>query len=179
MWRRAPERICRLLSVILFAIGVGSFLFHTHAQVWAAIADVTPIALYIAVFVWAVHHHVLGQSVLISTLTVVLFFAYSTAATLGFQQLPFFEISAAYWPIAAAIFAYGIVLLKQAPQTARGFLIGALILTLSLTFRSIDEPLCSVIPMGTHLWWHILNGLMLGWMIEVLHRHLAGGGVGR
>jgi hypothetical protein len=26
--------------------------------------------------------------------------------------------------------------------------------------------------MGTHFLWHILNGLMLGWMIEVYRRHM-------
>jgi hypothetical protein len=37
----------------------------------------------------------------------------------------------------------------------------------SLTFRAVDGPLCEVLPMGTHFMWHILNGVMLGWMIEV------------
>jgi uncharacterized membrane protein len=58
-----------------------------------------------------------------------------------------------------------------APQTARGLAIGAAILILSLTFRTLDEPLCGVVPVGTHFLWHILNGLMLGWMIVVYVRH--------
>jgi aspartyl-tRNA(Asn)/glutamyl-tRNA(Gln) amidotransferase subunit C len=28
------------------------------------------------------------------------------------------------------------------------------------------------IPLGTHFLWHILNGIMLGWMIEVYRRHM-------
>ena len=47
MWRRSGGvPLARALAAILFAIGVGSYLFHTHAQVWAAIADVVPIALF-------------------------------------------------------------------------------------------------------------------------------------
>jgi hypothetical protein len=26
---------------------------------------------------------------------------------------------------------------------------------------------------GTHFWWHILNGIMLGWMIEVYRRYVS------
>ena len=35
------------LTVILFAVGTGSFLFHTFATVWAAIADTGPIMIFI------------------------------------------------------------------------------------------------------------------------------------
>ena len=56
--------IARVLVVILACIGVGSYLFHTHAQVWAAIADVTPILGYILVYIYAVNRHVWGLRVL-------------------------------------------------------------------------------------------------------------------
>ena len=41
---------------------------------------------------------------------------------------------------------------------------------------SIDEALCGAFPLGTHFLWHILNGIMLGWMIEVYRRHMAADG---
>ncbi|WP_366524500.1 ceramidase domain-containing protein [uncultured Tateyamaria sp.] len=44
MWRRsAGLPLGRALAAVLGVIGVGSYLFHTHAQVWAAIVDVLPI----------------------------------------------------------------------------------------------------------------------------------------
>ena len=45
-----------------------------------------------------------------------------------------------------------------------------MILVVSLFFRTVDEPLCRDFPLGTHFMWHMLNGLMLGWMIEVYRR---------
>jgi hypothetical protein len=42
---------------------------------------------------------------------------------------------------------------------------------LSLVFRSLDEIVCPAVPLGTHFLWHILNAVMLGWMIEVYRRH--------
>ena len=65
------------------------------------------------------------------------------------------------------------LLWRRAPVLARGFVIGAVILLVSLTFRSVDERVCDHIPLGTHFLWHILNGIMLGWMIEVYRRYVS------
>ena len=46
---RTGRRI-RSLDMILAAIGIGSYLFHTHARVWALYADVIPIQLFILVY---------------------------------------------------------------------------------------------------------------------------------
>ena len=45
----------------------------------------------------------------------------------------------------------------------------------SIFVRTNDEPMCQVVSMGTHFVWHILNALMLAWMIEVLRRHMLAG----
>ena len=96
-------------------------------------------------------------------------------AVLGavFESLPFFRISAAYWPVALLIVAYGALLMRRAPATGRGLLAGAGLLTASLLARSLDAPLCAAVPSGTHWLWHLLNAAMLGWMIEVHRRHRA------
>lgn len=39
-----------LLIVIVALVGIGSFLFHTFATRWAALADVLPIALFINIY---------------------------------------------------------------------------------------------------------------------------------
>ena len=39
-----------MLALILAAIGIGSYLFHTHARVWAMLADVVPIQAFILVY---------------------------------------------------------------------------------------------------------------------------------
>lgn len=71
------------------------------------------------------------------------------------------------------ILIYAVLLRQRAPDLARGFGVGALILFASLTARSVDEMLCALFPMGTHFLWHILNGIMLGWMIEVYRRYVS------
>ncbi|MEM0947447.1 MAG: ceramidase domain-containing protein [Pseudomonadota bacterium] len=178
MWRRVRGQgmpLAELMCIVLAAIGVGSYLFHTHATAWAALADVAPIGIFILVYIFAANRHFWRWPVWVAALGTAGFVPYAAAAVPVFSSLPFFTISAGYWPVALLIGVYGFLLRRRAPETGQGLLIGAAILCLSLTLRSIDEPLCDVIPMGTHLWWHILNGIMLGWMIEVYRRHMVAG----
>lgn len=164
--------IARGLVVILASIGVGSYLFHTHAQVWAAITDVTPILGYILVYIYAVNRHVWGLRVGPALGVTALFFPYAAATLPLFQMVPGLGSSAGYAPVPLLIYIYAVLLRHRAPDTARGLAVGATILVASITFRALDEPVCGAIPMGTHFMWHILNGIMLGWMIEVLRRHI-------
>jgi hypothetical protein len=173
MWpRTAGMPLARALCVILGAIGIGSFLFHTHATVWSAMADVIPIGIFILTYLFATNRHILGWPLWAAALGTMAFIPYAAAVTPVFNALPFFTISSFYWSVPLLIAAYAVALRNRHPATARGLAIGAVILTVSLAFRTADEPLCLHVPTGTHFMWHILNGLMLGWMIEVYRRHL-------
>ncbi len=170
----------RVLAAILFAIGAGSFLFHTVAQSWAGLADVLPILLFILVYVYAANRHFWEWPVWVSALGVVAFVPYAMVLGRVFGQVPGLGGSAGYAPVPVLIYAYALALRRRAPATARGLAIGATILVVSLTARTLDEPLCGAIPSGTHFLWHVLNAVMLGWMIVVLRRHrLAGRAAGR
>lgn len=158
----------RLLCLILAAIGVGSYLFHTHATVWASIADVTPIVLFILAYIYAANRDFWGWRIWIAALGTALFLPYAAAMTMAFAALPFFDISAPYWPVALLILVYAWLL--PDPALSRGLALGGGLLILSLTARSLDLMLCPTLPLGTHWLWHCLNGLMLGWMIEVWRR---------
>ncbi len=180
MWRRTAGLLWgRILCVVLFAIGVGSFLFHTHATLWAALADTIPIGIFILVYLFLVHWHVLNLKVWQALIAVFLFFPYAAAVVWAANQNGFFAISNFYWTVPILLFVYGIGLWRRDLATAQGFIVGGAILTLSITLRSIDELACDMLPMGTHYWWHLLNGLMLGIMIEVYRRHRLAAGEAR
>jgi hypothetical protein len=178
MWRRVRGQglpLATAMVVILAAIGVGSYLFHTYAQAWAAMADMLPIVLFILLYVFAATRDFLGMGTWISLGVAVLFVPYAAAMTMLFELLPFFEVSSFYWPVPVLIIVYALLLAFRQPATARGLAIGAVTLIVSLVFRSVDETVCAAIPVGTHFMWHILNGIMLGWMIEVYRRHMRPG----
>lgn len=163
----------RVLTVILFVIGVGSFLFHTYATRWAGIADVLPILLFILVYVYLATRRFFGTGIVLAGAMVLAFFPYSWAVTQGIGALTGpLNGSLSYVPVPILILVYAALLAFRAPLTARGLAIGAGILALSLVFRTIDHAVCPVLPFGTHFLWHSLNALMLGWMILVLHTHL-------
>ncbi|MCL4187530.1 MAG: ceramidase domain-containing protein [Rhodobacteraceae bacterium] len=175
MWRRtrgARLPLAGLLVAILAAIGVGSFLFHTHAQAWSAVADVVPIGLFILAYIFAANLHFWRLPLWAAALGSLAFVPFAMAVTPAFRALPFFAVSAMYWPVPVLILAYAAGLARRAPATARGLAVGAAILVTSLIFRSLDSTFCAAFPIGTHFLWHLLNGLMLGWMIEVYRRHM-------
>ena len=174
MWcRTAGVPMGRVLCAILFAIGVGSYLFHTHAQVWAAMADVIPIGLFILVYIFAINRDVWRLSLWPAVGVTALFIPYAAATVPLWAQVPVLGVSAGYMPVPTLIVIYAFLLRHRAPDLARGFVIGAAILIVSLLARSVDETLCPQIPLGTHFIWHVLNGVMLGWMIEVYRRSVS------
>ena len=170
LWRKA-RGVERVLCAILFAIGVGSGLFHTIATRWAGVADVVPILLYILAYVYAANRRFWDWPVWGSVLGAALFVPYAAAAGWVFSAVPGFSVSAAYWPVPLLIALYALLLRSRLPKVATGLAIGAGILCLSLVARSLDMAICGVVPMGSHFVWHILNAIMLGWMITVLRRH--------
>ena len=177
MWRRigaAPLPLGRALVAVLAAIGLGSYLFHTHATGWAMVADVAPIGIFILLYVFVANLHFWGWPLWVALLGAAAFIPYAIVVTPLFERHPFFAISAFYWPVPLLILAYAALLWRRMPATARGLAIGAGILILSLIFRSVDEIFCPSLPLGTHFLWHLLNGVMLGWMIEVYRRHRLG-----
>jgi hypothetical protein len=180
MWRRVRGQgipLATALCGLLGAIGVGSYLFHTHGQVWAAIADVVPIVLFSLTYIYAANRDFWGLRPVVAGIGALGYLPYSALLTPVFAALPFFGVSSFYWPLPVLILAYAIGLRTRAPATARGLAIGAGLLCVSLTFRSLDMTVCDTIPLGTHFLWHILNGILLGWMIEVYRRHMLAGPV--
>ncbi|WP_170343615.1 ceramidase domain-containing protein [Ruegeria atlantica] len=182
MWRRVRDQdmpFAKGLVVILAMIGIGSYLFHTHARVWAALADVAPILLFILVYIYAVNRDICRMSSGLAICGTLLFLPYAAAVAPLFQLVPGIGGSAAYAPVPLLILIYAFLLRGNDPNLARGMTLGALILILSITFRAVDLPICRQWPMGTHFMWHILNAIMLGWMIEVYRAALVRGRFGK
>ncbi|GGE44033.1 ceramidase domain-containing protein [Actibacterium pelagium] len=172
VWRQARQApLGAALCVTLFLIGVGSGLFHTLATAWSATADVIPILIFVLIYLFAIVRDMMGRPTWQAVAAVVGFFPYAALTVPIFSQLGVLGSSAGYMPIPLGIVILSALMWRQSPQTAKGMLIGVAILGVSLTFRTIDEPLCGSLPIGTHFLWHILNAVMLGWMILVYARH--------
>lgn len=161
----------RALAAVLFVIGIGSWLFHTHANRLTGLMDVLPILGFILLYVFAATRDYFGARPWVAALVTAGFVPYAAATVPVFSTIPGLGSSSSYAPVPLLILIYAVLLRKRLPETARGLAIGAGILIVSLIFRTLDQPLCSALPFGTHFLWHVLNALMLGWMIEVWRRH--------
>ncbi len=177
LWRcrRDGLPIAMGLGLLLLAIAVGSFLFHTHATGWASAADVTPIGLFILLYLYAVCADVLDLRWWVAGLMTLAFVPYAAVMVPLLNMVPFLAISNFYWTVPILLVAFAPFVARQSRVTARGMLIGAGLLCVSITLRSLDLILCEVWPIGTHIFWHSLNALMLPWMIEVYRRHMLAG----
>jgi hypothetical protein len=171
-WALARDRADRggqALALILAAIGIGSTLFHTVAQVWAVFADVVPIQIFILVYLALATIRLFGAPAWAGVAAAIAFIPASAllaaAIRAGFGPL---NGSTGYLPVPLLILLYAVALRTRAPDAARGLALGAGLLALSLLFRTVDRAACPLVPFGTHFLWHLLNGAMLWWMIRVL-----------
>ncbi|MCA3436806.1 MAG: ceramidase domain-containing protein [Rhodobacter sp.] len=175
MWRRtAGLPLARAMVLVLGAIGVGSYLFHTHANRATGVMDVIAIIAFILLYVFAASRDFLGLAPWRAGLATAAFLPYAAATVPLWSMIPGLGSSAGYAPVPVLILFYAWLMRRRAPATAQGLAAGAGLLVLSLVFRTLDEPLCAVWPMGTHFLWHLLNAVMLGWMINVYVRHRTG-----
>jgi hypothetical protein len=176
MWPRVRGMMSgQVLAGVLAVIGIGSGLFHTFAQVWAGIADVLPILAFILIYIAVANRDFWGMRPIWAYIGALMFLPFAAATVPLFQLVPGLGGSAGYAPVPLLILLYAVGLRRRLPTTARNLAIGAGILILSILFRSLDMPICAAIPLGTHFLWHILNAIMLAWMIETWRRFRLGG----
>jgi hypothetical protein len=160
-WRRSPARDGITLAFILLVavIGAGSFLFHTFANGWSVLADVLPIAVFIYGFFALALFRFVGLRP-----------AAAIAGTISFAvagqvverlAAPLLGSSASYLPALLALAGIGALLRLRGHGAGRWLLLAAGTFTLSLTFRTLDGPLCPTWGLGTHFLWHMLNALTL------------------
>lgn len=172
LWRRsAGVPLGRVLAVIVFVTGIGSFLFHTFATGWAAVADVVPIGIFILTYLFGVNRDLVPMRWGWALVATACFLPYAAMLVPLLNQIPFMRISNFYWTVPILLLIYAVIL-RRKDRVMSGFVIGAMLLSVSITVRSLDEILCEIFPLGTHFVWHVINAVMLGWMIWVYTRHM-------
>lgn len=161
------------LVALTCAVGTGSFLFHTHATVWAALADTTPIMLFILGYFAIAMNRFAGFGWGASLLLMLTFLAgmLALSALLRVTLAPLVGGSTSYAPALLAMLGVGLWLARRGHPAGRWLVAAGGVFAVSLTFRALDGPLCAVWPLGTHFLWHLLNGLVLGLLLVALIRH--------
>ncbi|MBK8906628.1 MAG: ceramidase domain-containing protein [Rhodospirillales bacterium] len=171
------------LAGLVMLIGVGSFLFHTTASRWAAIADVAPIGVFMIVY-FAFALRVFAR---LPVLWVVLLTAGFMVALWAAPQVrcgpnvlmpvagggrACLNGSVGYMPALIALLGIGGWLAVRRHPAGRVLIAAGAVFAVSLTFRTLDRTLCQQTVVGTHFLWHLLNALMLYFLTRAAHRHV-------
>lgn len=167
--RRAGDGGAVVLSILLCAIAVGSFLFHTVAQRWAGLADVLPITAFIIAYVFLACRRFLGLPVAAAALAAALVPPFSAAVAWALRAaLGGLGGSEGYLGTLMLFAAFALALARRDPPLARMIGAGGAILAVSILARSIDGAVCAIFPPGTHFLWHLLNAAMFWVMIPLI-----------
>lgn len=170
-WRKTPgrEMIGLLLAVNVLVIGVGSFLFHTFANRWSALADVLPITVFIHGYLAVALRSFLGFRWWQAVAVTAVFFAASPLV--GAAIATVLGSSAFYVPALLAIFA--VAAASRNRPVAASLRNAGIVFAISIVFRALDMPLCEGLPKGTHPFWHLLNGIVLFLLVRLYLRTTA------
>jgi hypothetical protein len=163
------------------AIGVGSFLFHTFATRWSRLADVVPIAAFMACYLafalrvflglppWRIALCLgafLAASVLMSSIACPV----SLASATRFAREPCLKGTMGYVPALAALVLVG-SLVRKRHAAGHMLTIAAGLLLLAMLMRWLDARSCTTVilfgrPRGTHALWHLINAATLAVLLS-------------
>ncbi|WP_377848279.1 ceramidase domain-containing protein [Bosea sp. UC22_33] len=167
LWRRQTgrERVILVLIGLVFAIGIGSFLFHTIPNRWTLLADVVPIQFFaFGYFAFALKRF-LGLPGAITAFATLVFLGLALGlSAAGRAVLPVgMAGSAGYAAFLPGLIGVALALTRRPALRHQGQLLAlaAGAFAVSLTMRSIDNALCGSLPLGTHWLWHLLNASVL------------------
>jgi hypothetical protein len=158
-WWRSGARDWPTLAliVVLVAIGLGSFAFHSLATRGAVYLDVVPIAVFIYGYLLLALRRFLALPWRAAIELLVVFFAAS-------RVLPYLAGPGAlngsvdYLPALLAM----LILMWFVPINVRPAIwLAAILFVISLAFRTTDQAVCAAFPLGTHFIWHLLNAAVL------------------
>jgi hypothetical protein len=160
LWRRKGARDWPVLAliVVVFAVGLGSFAFHTVATRGAMLADVIPIAVFIYGYLLLALRRLVHLAAGVA-IAIVVVFAVGAQALAVVTPPQFLNGSVGYLPALLALIV--VARTTRDPGARRGLNLAVMIFTISLALRSIDLAVCREFPLGTHFIWHLLNAILL------------------
>lgn len=154
------------LSLLSVTVGVGSFLFHTYANSQTHLFDLIPIFIITLLFIYFTFSKVLKMSAGKSLLSLVFFLILMAGIELNVPK-SILNGSLLYAPALLTLAVVSFRIKKQNLKLSDYYKNAALLFLISLTFRTLDNQICEMVPIGTHFLWHLLNGVMLGVMIQI------------
>jgi hypothetical protein len=162
--RRAAPSSVRLLPVLLGVVGLCSLAFHTVATPLTAALDSLSILVFVLAAVVLIAHSMWGVRWRWAWLAAPAFAAFAVgfdAALVGLAG-PGAAVGG-YLPALLGLVGIGVALRLRPDLRRYGVLLlrASAVFAVSLTARTLDRPLCTHVPTGTHFIWHVFNAVVL------------------
>ena len=139
------------------SVGVGSILWHTVPTMLTLLLDIVPILVFIVWFIWLYVRNVAGARPLFAAACAA---AFLVATFLVFPLSGVLHGALLYTPGLITTLALGVFHARERSAERFTLLAAAGVYLAALFFRTIDNEVCPVLPIGTHFLWHILIGLV-------------------
>lgn len=168
-WRGSKDVEALWLIRLVALVGVGSLLFHLFANKLTMLADVIPIALFVVIYIWVSFRRFLGWTPRAALIMIGVFFLASYLMPLAPEAYRM-NGSISYLPcLLVLLVLFGLLNARGHAQASR-ICTGALLFMVSLGLRSADMQWCEGWPVGTHFFWHMLNGVLLYLLVSAVMR---------
>ncbi len=160
------------LIALAASVGLGSILWHTLATSWALILDIVPILLFIVWYIWLYTRDVLESRGWVAIGAIVVFLV---ATFIAAQYTHVLHGALVYTPGLLVTLVLGVVHARERGVARFTLVAAAGVYGAALFFRTIDQEVCPVLPIGTHFLWHTLIGLVTYLAMRCLILTLASG----
>ena len=158
--KNQSNKIYYIQPILIFFIGIGSFLFHLNPNIITLYSDVIPIFLFSLSFIFFFNRDVININYLNNALLFLLFFFLFLFITpkLNYEILNGSEF---YFANYFFLTMYTIWLYLKKSDFFQLLLLGFIFFNLSILLRSLDNHICEYFSIGTHFLWHFLNAYLL------------------
>lgn len=163
--RRAPISVW-LLPTTTALVGLCSLAFHTFATSFTGLLDTLSIVVFILIAAVVTVHEVWDVPWRWAWLAGPGYLAFAVGFSAAFAALggkP--AVLGGYLSALVGLAGFGLAIRLTGAAESRRFgtllLWTAALFAVSLTLRTLDDPLCGDLPLGTHFLWHCLNAAVL------------------
>ena len=158
--KNQSNKIYYIQPILIFFIGIGSFLFHLNPNIITLYSDVIPIFLFSLSFIFFFNRDVININYLNNALLFLLFFFLFLFITpkINYEILNGSEF---YFANYFFLTMYTIWLYLKKSDFFQLLLLGFIFFNLSILLRSLDNHICEYFSIGTHFLWHFLNAYLL------------------
>lgn len=155
-----------LMFILIILVGIGSSLWHLLRNPYTLVLDALPIYSFMAIFLYGLLNNLLGNGKRALYLTI----GFALLQVFMFILVPRDFINGSITHVVNGIgFTIFIVwLYKNHRYVNRSMIVVFLLYALAVTFRSIDNLVCSNLFIGTHFLWHLLVALTAYFAVKTL-----------